>query len=790
MSYTLAMASFSTPATRIALHFDQFCEQLAEQARTAAGRSALASLKPLPAQALAEERLEEVSEWQAVLTREGRLVTAGLADPLPASARLTIEGSVLDPLEVRALAASLTACVKVAANFMALDAVAFPRLKAWSKQVPRWEPWVASLAVWVDAEGLLADEASPELARIRRERVRQAERLQGHLERLLQSLDKGGYLQEKFVTERSGRMVIPVRSAIPRERRGIVHASSSSGATLFVEPIEVVDGNNERIALRERETAEIHRILVDWTERLRSRKEEVAEALSTLGHFDLLETIAGWAVTVDAVVPSFDNEADLVLTEMRHPLLLSRGVDVVPLNLIWPTDRPVLVISGPNAGGKTVALLSLGLAAFCARSGIPLPAREVTLPWFRQVFADIGDPQSLAADLSTFSGHMDGVARMFQTLDPPALILFDEPGSGTEPDEGASLARAVLESLATRPGARVAVSTHHGALKAWAASRDDVLDAAMEFDDVQLEPTYRLLLGASGISAGFAIARRMGVPGEIVTAAESNLDDTRRETRRILDRLREQERGMDRKQQKIQAERDAWQEERQALRADLERGREAAVKALEKELESERKLFRRRGRSALESIENRRGKEQAARKLAQAETAMRSTIDRLKRGDRPSDTEGLPFETPPEKGARVFVPSLGKEATVEAIDGDRARVRAGVFSLPVDWKDLRRPGAQAEKVSRVPSRPLPVVEPELEFSLIGERVEPALERLDRVIDRAVLAGQETIRIVHGHGTGRLKRAVRAFLQAHPHVAAHRAGGTGEGGDGATVVTLR
>jgi DNA mismatch repair protein MutS2 len=491
--------------------------------------------------------------------------------------------------------------------------------------------------------------------------------------------------------------------------------------------------------------------------------------------------------------------------KLRHPLLERRlageGGVCIPATLELVPSDSVLVLSGPNTGGKTVALKSVGLAVLMAQSGIPLPAQEVELPLYRQVRVDIGDHQSIEASLSTYSAHVRAIAGSIRDAAPPALLLFDEIGTGTEPTEGAALARAILESLVGR-GITTVATTHLGPVKAWAVTTPGAVCASMDFDTETLMPTYRIVLGAAGRSAGLEIAARLGLPGSVVDRARSLLDPRIREGEDYLRRLREALADAEARADEVRREQRELEAARRRWEADSEREAESRRREAERKLSRALEEFHRRARREVAGLRDPAERARAERRWQRADRRMRSAAIRERAALAGPETNGRPAGHPVdparlEPGDRVWVERLGRAGRVESVDGDQATVRLGTVVFRERVRDLWTPSGPDESHagaagarSQRESATYPSVDCSRELNLIGRRVDEALDALDRYLDAARVAGHEEIRVVHGHGTGRLRRAVREFLDGHAHVRGQRPGKDYEGGDGATVVRLR
>ncbi|MDQ3917847.1 MAG: Smr/MutS family protein, partial [Acidobacteriota bacterium] len=688
----------------------------------------------------------------------------------------------------------------------------------------------------------LDDRASPELARIRADIVRMRSTITRSLETLMRRSEES--IQDQLVTIRNERFVIPVKSDHRGRVQGVAHGFSSSGATVFVEPLETIESNNELQSLRETEEREVARILFTLTEELRAELPSIALAALAVAELDFVNAKAALAAHLRAVEPTIDEENTLELEEARHPLLeenlREQGLEVVPVSLRLDAARPVMVISGANAGGKTVVLKTAGLLSLMALSGLHVPARAARVPPYASVLADIGDRQSLAANLSTFTSHVANIRRMFELCEPPALVLLDEVGTGTDPEEGSALGVAVVDHFRRACGAHVIATTHYSGLKMYAANEEGVTNASVEFDERTLQPTYRLLVGVAGSSAGLEIARRFRLPEEVISAARSRVDDRTLAAAEYLRRIQ-------RESEQAEALRRALEEERRAVAEKYARlDAEAEGRERERQTEFARQLersvadFERQARELYSKIEDRaqrvrvereaerraaelRRESQKARNEARAAAApsagtkpggvrvVRHTQDAEEaRTGSPSSNASAPSNDGPAReitvGDEVRLPSLGMTGTVERINHGEAEVRVKnlrfreklqslelVARAPKREKDddtlagrLRRMQQKGTEVRLKQSREAP----DAELNLIGRTTDEAREELDKFLDEAYLHGHAHVRVIHGHGTGALRRAVAELLRRHPHVATFDLAPENQGGAGATVVELK
>lgn len=785
-------------ATSSALGFTEMLDWLADLAVTEPGRQQLLTLRPLRVRADIEEAFDGVDELRRFREGLGRLVPPGLPDPADSVRLLDSGDRGLDPLALRALAGFLTGAGRVAGRAEDLPPEQWPVLRGILDRMPLdLLPLSAAILRGIDGDGALSDAASSELARIRRRQRQSAARLQKMLEQWMHEPSRQPHLQDTFITQRNQRFVVPVKTDASGHVAGIVHGHSSTGQTRFIEPLETVELNNERVELRDAEREEERRILQEWQSGLLEHRDSIHRNVERIALLDSLEARAEFSERYQGCRPKFSDEGGLAVERLRHPLLIRHlqddGREVVPLQLFLAAEQPLLVISGPNAGGKTIVLKSLGLAVLMAQSGIPPLAESVSLPLFDQVFADIGDHQSIDSDLSTYSGHVQALRTVVTRAAPRSLLLIDEIGSGTDPAEGAALAQAFLERYLSAGFVTIA-TTHHGPLKRWAYLEPRIDSAAMEFDEANQRPTYQLLPGAAGSSAGLDVAEKLGLPAELLTRARELLGEHGVESERFMRRLREAvaeaEQGRESvRKERLQLEQRLEEAEKKA-RTERQESQQQAAEQLTRALEG----FRKEASKQLKGLST-----GAERRAAQKDYQARDARMRMEHERRQAEV-GTPRDDgrPPETltlGMLVRVHSLARVGELLTVDGDRAEVKLGRHSFKVAVADLRPAGE--EGASSVKATPRKVSSGDdlggeafpAELMLIGERVVEALERLERHLDGATRAGLGETRIVHGHGTGRLRTAVREYLRGHPLVGKVRPGDETEGGNGATIAKL-
>ncbi len=788
------------PATRAALELDSVLESIAGHAATLAGARLLREARPFSNLDAIRRELSGVEEGRAVRRTDGRLLPARLPDPRPALSALAVPGYAVEPRSLRDLASVLVVAADLRRSSAGRGPEPRPVLDAIRGGIPDLAELARPVVRHVEPDGTLGDGASAELDRLRRAIVRTGEKLRRQMESFLHDPSAGAVVRDDFVTQRNGRFVIPIRADAPKQVRGIVHGASSSGATLFVEPMEAVEWNNELVRLAEAEAAERERVIVRWSERFRDRLAEVVAAVDAIVRIDTIEARALWAEEERAVRPTVEEDGSFDLVGLRHPLLDRRLREAgaggcVPIRLLLDPGTRILVLSGPNAGGKTVALKALGLAFTLAHCGIPVPASEASVPRLAQLRADIGDHQSIDADLSTFSAHLRAVGEWLATVRRPALFLFDEIGTGTEPAEGAALAQAVLERFRDL-GVTVVATTHQAPLKTWAMTARGVSSAALEFDEIRLQPTYRVVPGVAGTSAGIEIASRLGLPGELVDRAKEILGSGGREAETLLARLRrltasaeERSAALERAEAALALERERFEER---SRREAERRRDEAARVLE-DLVAD---FRRDAERELASIVDRKLRAKLEKDRIRAQTRLRSKLAAARARVAPAAAAAppRPESFTPRVGERVRVVSLERDGVVAAVRGDRVEVVLGSVGITVRAGDLAPPGGGEAPPRGVAARSTPPERdlggPGAELHLLGMTVDEAIREIDRYLDRASREGLTEVRLIHGHGTGRLRAAVRSHVKGHPLAVSFRPGGPGEGGDGATVVQLR
>jgi DNA mismatch repair protein MutS2 len=791
------------------LEFDKLRELLRLRTTCAPGRRAV--------EQLVFSRDAEFLRGQFALIREARewlrsgneLGFGGLADPESWLEKISGIGVALEPAEFLDAASLLETSRWLRVQFRE-PAAKFPLLTAAAAGVGDFREMLATIRRSVLPNGDISDDASPILRRIRASMVQTREAIQKTLRQILRS--RNAEAGEDYVTLRNERYVIPVRAETRRSTPGVVHGASGTGQTVFLEPFETVEPNNQLVQLSEDEAAEILRVLRELTERLQAVRPALVAAAETIALLDGGFARARFARDFAAALPEFSENGELRLEAARHPTLEDKlrheNRAIVAMNLSLNREERLLVISGPNTGGKTVALKTTGLAVLAAQSGIPVAAQRVLLPLFDQVLVDIGDEQSIAADLSTFSAHMLNLKSILATATRDSLVLVDEMGTGTAPEEGAALAVALLEEFRAK-GCLVLATTHHDRLKAYASAAEGVLNGAVEFDDVNLRPTYRLMVGVPGGSSGIAIARRLGLSEGIIERARALLSPESREAADLIAYLHRSREELDRMQKQMAEERHRLEEERTKLRTEWAGRQQKRIQELEAQFAEMQKRFEENVARVVEAIKERELRGQiektSRRKLGEVRSGAREELNAAVVQTISESQADLGFaarDAGPvsaellQPGAKIRVRGFSKPVILRRLDGRNAEIAAGPLRMKIAVEEIvgvesvpggktASSGVASGSVSS-PSR----FGAANEINVIGQTVEQATEQVDKFLDDAAMAHLPSVRIIHGHGTGALRKGLGEFLRTHPLVASHAAEAEERGGKAITIVDLR
>jgi DNA mismatch repair protein MutS2 len=804
-----------------ALEWGRLLELVASFASSAVAREWLLGMKPSRDTSWIDAQHDLVSEMRLLLGQGVSPALGGLFDPITLTDRARIEGALLEPEEIRNLlflVDNITTWQELIERPPETLATQLSGLKVLS-QLPAGAQLASlarSLRSRLNPDGSLSDNASPDLRRIRREMERQQRVIEESLRSTLRRLSEGGSTQEDLITIRGERFVIPVKSEHKRRIPGVVHGASSSGQTVYLEPLETIEQNNELVRLIEEEQAETIRIFMAMTREIGQQSHAIAQGAATLAQVDGLQARGRFAAEFACVRPRFADPAAplLELKEARHPLLekrlRARQAMVVPLTLALNDQQRQLIISGPNTGGKTVALKTTGLLGMMAQAGIPVPADEAVFPLFDAFLADIGDAQSIEQNLSTFSAHITNLERISKLADSSSLVLLDELGSSTDPEEGAALAVAIAGYFLERH-AWCLISTHHTSLKLYAAKRTGVLNASVGFDEETLAPTFVLRLGVPGASAGINIAQRLGLDSAIIADAREQQNTQTQDIAHFLDQLHSQLDAVTREREELKRREQEVAREKSRLESEGLKEWRAKVRDLEQQLQSLLKDFTYQIRETVRAIDDRAAQQKLSKEAERRMARLRrefseqfnSVVVAQHSGADRGDSNAQPHLVRHVSiGDTVKLKSLGKTGVVQRqVDGNAFEVAVGPMKMRVARDDIAEviaareiravsplEAARGRGVTVSIAHPEEMVRPEL--NVIGRTVEEATGEVEQYLDRAFLAGLPRVRIVHGMGMGVLRKALRTLMERHPHVALVAEASPNEGGAGATVVDLR
>jgi DNA mismatch repair protein MutS2 len=801
------------------LEFDSLRELLHGYVSSPLGHRAIAALAPSSHRDWIQNQQQLTTEVREFRRVGGGFDFSGLIEVSKHLQKSRIAGSALETTEIR----DVILVVERAAEWreIALKPPAAMRVE-WravtelSSAITNFADFLRGFRNKILPDGTLDDKASPELARIRREMEKQRRQIQESLRGYLRRLAEGGTVQDELITIRGERFVIPVKVEQKRRVQGVVHGASSSGQTVFVEPLETIEQNNELVRLLDEEQAEIHRILLEMTRRIGESADSIRAASDALAELELQFAKARFAEDYNCVAVTVSEHQGLLLHKARHPLLernlRAKGGHLVPISLELGglehgNDRRELVITGPNTGGKTVALKTVGLLALMAQSGIPVPADRAELPLFDAVLADIGDYQSIEQNLSTFSAHVTNIDFISHTATANSLVLLDELGSATDPEEGAALAVAIAEHFRT-VGCITIISTHHTSLKVFGANATGVLNASVGFDEATLQPTYELKIGVPGASAGINIAQRLGLNSSIIEAARAKLGSQARDVGHFLDKLHAELREAEAERLRLRTREEELEREISRLATEGKKEQQAKVKEMEQKLASLLRDFEYHARESVTAIQDRAAAQkiskEAERRISKLRREFREQFDSAVVAHTTGADRDDPDATPQlvkhvSEGDTVKLKSMGRPAVVaRRIDDNHFEVEVGSMKMKIARDDIAEVLARAAEspVKSARARGISVsLESEdasvpSEINVIGHNVDDATREVEKFVDRAFLAGLPRVRVVHGSGMGILRKALRQYLQKHPHVESVTEPPQNEGGGGATVVELR
>jgi DNA mismatch repair protein MutS2 len=798
------------------LEYDQLKETLAALIRTPLGGVRLDELAPATSRDIITKALRQTAEGVDYLREGTALDFSDLGDPRPALGKLNVADINLEPHEILVVLRLISVATGLRDTFRD-EGARFPNLREITGQIANLHNVYQRLRSRILPTGEIDDFASPGLREVRFQISKLKANLQKTLEAILKRADESHALRDDYVTIRNERYVIPIRNDNRGAVAGVVHGMSSSGQTAFVEPLETIETNNELVRLHEVEIAEITKVLFAITEELRDHRDELLAMADAVGLLDFIAAKARLALNHNAIEPQVNETGHLFLKNARHPLLeanlKAQRLDIVPISLELDAANRLMVISGPNAGGKTVVLKTVGLLSLMAQSGLHVPATDADLPVFHQVMPDIGDHQSIAANLSTFTSHISNIRTICDELDPPTLVLLDEVGTGTDPEEGSALGVAIVDYLRER-GAHVIVTTHYSGLKMYATNTPGVITASVEFDERTLKPTYHLLTGIAGASSGIEIARRFGLPKAVTERAVEKVQTSSADATEFLKRLKTQR---DEQQQTIAA----LEDERQAvamkfasLEVEFNKREQAREKEFRAALQKIVEEFVSKSKAFVASIEDVAVAKKVQREIDKRTSDLKVAASNVAREMRHTDatpeakeavtdnrqltTDNRDFQI----GDRVQILSLNQQGVIESIGADSISVQVGALRFRETAENLRlieaaQPSKQKAAVKLAGVLPQGVSvsfqeQPDIgsELNVIGKTVGEATDAADKFLDAAYLNNHDRVRIVHGMGMGALKRAIAALLTEHPHVAKFYSAAPSEGGNGATVAELK
>jgi len=768
------------------LEFDRILQTIAEFAHCEASHLGALDIVPLPDKPQMEQRLGLIEEIRK-LTRLGiSLKLAAFEDISRQIRAVRPEGSVLSPIELQRFIPTLRVMSAISSQLgFRTD---MPLLLAHAGLITGFPDLLNPLEHTVNSEGEILDTASRLLADLRGRKKGLTTRIKRRLEEIVRERHTAIFLQDDFITQRSGRWVIPVRMDSKGMVPGVVHDVSNTGETAFMEPLEIIGLANELENLAADERAEEIRVIRQICDWIREDADQLLEQFEALVGLDILNCIALFSDKLRCETPEISDTPRLLLKSARHPILTLMGKEVVPLDLELSQEDRVMVVTGPNTGGKTIAIKSAGLLCVMALCGMPVPALPgTTFPLVGNILVDIGDEQSIAESLSTFSAHISKISSIMAQADRGTLVLLDELGTGTEPGQGAAIACAVLKELQGK-GALVVATTHLTEIIGFVQREQGMANAAMAFDREKLVPLYRLTVGEPGESHALEIASRYGLPEHVVRFARGMIGTMEADFHSLLRDLKDKRNQLDRTLAELAEREESIVRGERDLATRMSQAEQLLKGAKEKGYLEAQEVIRKARREVNAIIEQaRRDKAREARaQLDQAEEEVEQVLAEL------SPEEELPPEQVVE-GKVLFVKPLNCDATILSVDSraGRVRVRAGSMELEVALSALtKRRGKEAKVQQKKRVQQEEQKEPESAINLIGLRVEEALDELERFLNHASLAQKPEVRVVHGKGTGALMKGVRSYLDGHPLVVSYRTGERFEGGDGVTVVTIR
>lgn len=779
------------------LEYDKVRQQVATYCTSSIGKSAVDELVPQTDYEKVVQLLEEMDEGLSILRVKGNVPMGGIFDVRPAARRAQI-GGMLSAMELMEVSSTIRAS-RILRNFIediqSEEVIEIPHFIAKKEAMPVLTGLQHEINNCIDDNGSVLDSASQTLRSIRQSLRAEEAKVRSKLESLIRGSNASKMLSDTLVTIRNDRFVIPVKQEYRHHYGGIVHDQSSSGQTLFIEPDSIVQANNEIHRLKMKEQAEIERILLALSAMVEEVAPDLFNLVKVLGEIDVILAKGKYGQANKCTMPKMNNDGYIRLVRARHPLLPIETA--VPNDIEFGKDITAIVITGPNTGGKTVTLKTVGLCTLMAQAGLPVPALDGSeLAVFKQLFADIGDEQSIEQSLSTFSSHMVNIVDILQKFDLESLVLFDELGAGTDPQEGAALAISILDEVHGR-GARVMATTHYPELKAYGYNRPGVANASVEFDIETLSPTYRLLIGVPGRSNAFEISSRLGLPESIIDRAKSftgtdrhevesmiaSLEETRRQSEDDAERSHELLMESEELRKELQGKLQAYEERKEALDKKAKEKARKIVDEAKREAESIIAELREMRKNADQVVKEHELIE--ARKRLEEATPLENNKVLKKAAQVKARAQNLVV------GDEVKVLSYGQRGTLlEKVSDTEWVVQMGILKMKISDSDLEYIKPEKEPVQRMAGVKNRNSHVKLELDLRGERYEDAIIRTEKYIDDALLANYGRVSIIHGVGTGALRQGIQSYLKKHKRVKSFRFGEAGEGGLGVTVVELK
>ncbi|MEJ7624156.1 MAG: Smr/MutS family protein [Pyrinomonadaceae bacterium] len=788
------------------LEFHRLLGLVSRYARTPMGSSRVLALRPIIVRTELDRSLSAISEAIALGEAQVSWSFSGLDDPADAVAILRIQNATLEPTLLLEVARVSTQALAARSSIHLHRDIA-PTLWQTVERIPQTlQPAVEQISRKILPGGEIDDSASPELAQLRREINAQRARLTRSLESAMRAA--GIAIQDEIVTVRNDRFVIPVKTDFRGKVAGVAHGFSSSGSTVFVEPLAAIEANNELQNLKGKEEREVARILFALTDSLRENLPGIEAAVEAVAELDFVKAKVEFASAFRCVVPDVTHEEILDLADARHPLLEEnlqhQSGEIVPITFTLNKEKAVMVISGANAGGKTVVLKTAGLLSLMAISGLPVPATRARIPFYRSVLADIGDHQSLSANLSTFSSHMSNIAGMIRECTAPSLVLLDEAGTGTDPEEGSALGVAIVDHFRRECGAHLIASTHYRGLKMYAANNENVLNASVEFDERTLQPTYKLLIGLAGASSGIEIAGRFGIVPKVIEDARQNLDISAQDAEAYLKKLQTETRIASDLRIALEEEREAVAMKYAGHEIDAVKKEKERQKQFEGELANALDEFDRQSKAFMKTLDDKALKNKLEKeRLSRKAELNRAAVSKVAQVRGPHvETFTFPAAGPvtdlQDVGAMAIgslvITTFGNVGTIEKMDKGVAEVLVGGMRLREKIANLQlaeQAKANTKPIgSMSPMRDIDGRDAPTELNLIGKTTADAEYEVDRFLDEAYMASTPRVRIIHGFGTGALKNYVHHLLKNSDLVERFEFAPPNQGGHGATIAELK